>query len=185
MFKTIIQKMKRQMGFTLIEMLIAILISGIVGIGAVTAVYQIADSSRDSNNHLVATKQAENAVYNISVDAAMNQETVMTGSGLHFITFKWTNWVDARYTVVSYSIDASGQLTRTQKVYRRKQVYSTGGSPESTQTSLIARYVDPSSAQTYCGGLTSGLLTFQITVNIPGTHPVIEVRRFQVTCRSM
>jgi prepilin-type N-terminal cleavage/methylation domain-containing protein len=178
------KRTKQQMGFTLIEMLIAILISGIVGVGAVTAVYQIADSSRDSNNHLVATKQVENAVYNISVDAAMNQEKIGTGSALNFIIFKWTTWEDGTYTVVYYSIDGDGQLTRTQEVYFSKQTYLNGNAPDTTETTLIANYVDPSSSNTYCGELSAGVLTFQITVNVPGTHPAIEVRKCQVTCRS-
>lgn len=126
MLQRILGKIKPQAGFTFIEVLIAIVISAVVGSGAVATIFQVANSSNDSNSHMIATKQVENAVYNISLDAAMNQEPIMTGSGIHFITFKWTAWVDARYTVVSYSIDAGGQMTRTQKIYRRKQIYQAG-----------------------------------------------------------
>jgi prepilin-type N-terminal cleavage/methylation domain-containing protein len=184
MLKKTILKIKSEAGFNFVEVLIALVIGAVVASGVAALLFQMADSSKDSSNHLIATKQIENAVYNISLDAAMNQEVIMTGSGIHFITFKWTDWASARYTLVSYSIDASGNLTRTQKIYRRKQIYQTGGAPESNVTDLVAKYIDPNSANTFCGELMAGVLTFQITCTVPGSHPATEVRNCQVTCRS-
>jgi len=66
---------KDQRGFTLIELIVAIAITGLITGGITTAIFQVFNVNTLSNNHMLALRQVQNAGYWISHDAQMAQAT--------------------------------------------------------------------------------------------------------------
>ena len=65
---------KNQLGFTLIELVMAIAISGVIT-GAITGtIFQVIVGSARTNNHMIAVTQVQDAGYWLSHDAQMIQQ---------------------------------------------------------------------------------------------------------------
>ena len=134
---------KDQKGFTLLELLLALLIGAIITGGITATIFQVVIGSARTNNHMIAVRQVQNGGYWVSHDAQMAQTVVPTWDVDGFpLKLSWVNWDGTSYKV-TYTI-ASGELKR--------QLLQNG-----SQTSLITvtRYIDPDSAKTKCQ-LTGG-----------------------------
>ena len=145
---------KDQRGFTLVEVMVAIAITGLISGGVTMAISQVLNVNARSSPRLVALNQVEKATYWISLDARMAQ-TVQTSPGAGFpLNLTWVEW-DNTVHQVSYSLD-SGRLQRSQSI--------NGGQPTTT---VVARHIDTNSEMT-SSELVDGALVFKVTASVGG-----------------
>jgi prepilin-type N-terminal cleavage/methylation domain-containing protein len=158
-----------QAGFTLIELMAALAISGIISLGATMAISQVINQTVKNNDYTTANRQVLNAMKWIGRDAQMAQS--ITGySGFPAtsnLTLSWITWdnlsVQAVYSVVG------GELRRT---------YTVEGSQP--QQNLIAQYVkiDPSSSNCTWDNEE---LTLTITGSVGAGTRIVNVTRLNTT----
>jgi len=87
-------------GFTLIELMVAVAIMGIISLGASMCIGQLLNQTSRDSNFSLASQQATNAVYWISHDALMAQTIVgwqnFPDSG--GLCLSWTDWDNVQYS---------------------------------------------------------------------------------------
>jgi prepilin-type N-terminal cleavage/methylation domain-containing protein len=128
-----------QAGFTLIELIAALAISGIISLGATMATGQVMTQTVKNNDYTVANRQVLNATKWIGRDAQMAQD-IDGWEGFPAtsdLTLSWITWDNLSVEAV-YSVE-DGQLRRVLSVE--------GSAPVET---LIAQYVDIDPAATSC-----------------------------------
>ena len=150
---------KNQRGFTLIELILAIAITG----GITMAIFQVFTGNTRSTNHMIAVKQVQNAGYWLSRDTQMARDVVPGDDGdtgdVEILTLTWVGWErtdpqDNQYIdsyKVRYTYDAaSNKLWRRQRITTEKHdkngqwvetIYSP--SEEGWDTAFIADYISP------------------------------------------
>lgn len=141
-----------QRGFSLIEVLIALAITGLIGGGAVVGISQVFNVNAVSSSHMTVVRQVQNAGYWVNYDAQIAQ-SVAPGASLGFpLVLSWTEW-DTTAHQVTYS-QANGQLQRD----------------DGTNQTVVARHIDASSTSFV---FTGGELIFTVTATV-GTYPQEE-----------
>ena len=173
---------KGQKGFTLIELMIAIAIGGLIASSVTMTIFQIVDSSGRTSNHMTAIRQVQSAGYWVSRDAQMAQQApaIVEDSGeLQSITLDWTDWDGNVYQVIYTLEDMSvGSLKELQRVEDKDT-----GTGTITETTIVAEFIDPDPANTSCE-YTDGKLTFTVTVQVgAGSAAQIEARMYEVIPR--
>jgi prepilin-type N-terminal cleavage/methylation domain-containing protein len=104
---------RSSIGFTLIELVMALAVSGILLSAISATLYQVFTNSQKNTAHMLAVKQVENAVHFLLRDVEMTQhiQTTALDPG-EVLELSWTDW-DAVETVVTYSWDSTSHtLTR-------------------------------------------------------------------------
>jgi prepilin-type N-terminal cleavage/methylation domain-containing protein len=159
-----------QKGFTLIEMLVALAITAVIGVGISAAVVQVISVNSIATHHILAIKQVENVSYWLNHDLRMAQ-AVQVGGGSGFpLNLSWTEWNNTTHQV-SYSI-TDNEMHRS---------YTSNGT--ATSGLVIGQYIDIDSNKTNCQYL-NGVFTFKITASVTGFKPASETRLSQVIPRS-
>lgn len=161
---------RNQEGFTLIEILVATVITGLIGAGITMAAVQVMNVNALSNNHVIATKQVENAAFWINRDARMSQIIQPSGGSGFPLNLSWVEW-DNTTDNVSYTIN-NGELKRSS---------STNGM-QATRI-VVAQHIDCNVNNTNCK-YANGVFTFQVTASLGGFRPASETRMAQVIPRS-
>jgi prepilin-type N-terminal cleavage/methylation domain-containing protein len=131
---------KNQKGFTLIELVVAMLITAIISGGVTTAVFQVIVGSARTNNHMIAVRQVQDAGYWVSHDAQMAQ-SIRIGDdpatpATEFLTLTWTDW-DNKVNQAVYSLENMSGGTLKQL----KRSHSLNGTPDAT--AIVAQFIDP------------------------------------------
>ncbi len=166
-FKRII---KCQRGFTLLEVLVAMLVTGIIALGASMATVQIITQSTRNSNYTIASRNINNAIYWISRDAQMSQTIVPSGAVGFPLTLGWTEWDNSEYEVTYYMED--------DKLRRGYSVNS--GEPKET---MVAQYINSLSQNTTCN-YTDRVLALKITSTIgAGIHELNLTKVQEITPR--
>jgi prepilin-type N-terminal cleavage/methylation domain-containing protein len=158
---------KQQGGYTLIEILVALAIAGLLATGILTSITQLFTVNASSNARMTAIKQIELAVDRIRMDMQMAQEIYDSDPDNPdvFLVLKWKEW-DNTLNEVKYSINtASHQLNRQ---------------PSQGALNAVARNIE--SVQT--SELISGNWRVIITANVEGFKSAVESRTFEVQPRS-
>jgi prepilin-type N-terminal cleavage/methylation domain-containing protein len=163
MFRKLGMIIRSQKGFTLIEILVAIPIIGIIGVAVGMAISQVFIVDEMSVNRETVVKQVENAVEYISRDAQQAQVTGANGSN---INFQWTDWTNNNSLAVSYTLN-NDSLQRIEAI--------NNGQP---LTTIIAKYITGFNCTT-----SSGVLNITITATVDGFKSASETRTFQVKPR--
>ena len=101
---------KKEKGFTLIELVVALAITGIIGLGAGAATYHVMTQSDQNTAATSARHQALNAIHWMSRDVQMAQTVSPEGASGFPLTLRWVAWDNVGHEVV-YSI-VDGNLTR-------------------------------------------------------------------------
>ena len=163
MFNKLRRIINGQKGFTLIEVITALAITGIIGLGAGMATAQILTQAARNSDYTAASQHTMNAIYWISRDAQMSQDVKPNGISGFPLTLSWTEWDNSEHQV-TYSIE-DDMLRRSYSI--------NGGAPSET---VVAQYIDSVSENTECE-LTSGLLTLKVTTTIGEGVNAISVSR--------
>src|SRR5512137_100341 len=104
-------RVKKQNGFTMVELLIAMAITVIIGTALVMTVTQLFSVSIGDSNHMEAVKQVESALHYINRDAQMaKSEQVVVGSSLQLTWDDYTSG-SKKTNQVTYSL-VDGNLQR-------------------------------------------------------------------------
>jgi len=160
---------KNQKGFTLIEIVIALGIFGLVIAAATGTIAQVFQSAR-SSEHMTALRQVQSAGYWVSKDGIQAQTIYTQG---YFLYVARTDWDDSELHEIVYSLQdmPSGALKQLQREE------SLNGAPASTL--IVSRYIDPD--QTSCSWNASvKALTFTVTATM---NQQTETRTYEVQPR--
>jgi prepilin-type N-terminal cleavage/methylation domain-containing protein len=176
-------KKSNQKGFTLLEILIAMAVTAIIGLAIGRVVIQVMSVNAGSNTREIAIKQVENAVHIISRDAlqtqifspvnslnnpkpvdAVSKEIVFDLAAGDRLILTWTSW-DSKQTAITYDL-------LNKKL--RKSVSINGGQPVVTE---IANSISVASGDWHTDGK---FLDFNVTANVTGYKTSTETRTFQI-----
>jgi len=162
---------RNQKGFTLVEVIMAITITSLIGGGIVAGIFQILNVNALNITNMTAVKQIENAGHWISRDGQMAETVTLSGDEDGFpLKLSWTDW-DGTANVVTYTI-AGGELRRS---------HSENGLEISQN--LVAQYInsDPIKTNATVSG-TRLIVTITATVN-DGSQIASKTRVCEVTPR--
>ena len=168
-------KMKKlkndQRGITLIELVIAIAITGIITAAITMAVLQVLNMNTRTSNRMAAVSQVQHAGKLVSEDILMAQ-IVATES--EFLKLTWTDWATNYTHVVIYTLEdmPSGEFKRLQREHYINY-------PNLDSTTIVAEYIDSDPTETYCDW-AGGVLTFKVTATVGGQS---ETREYEVMPR--
>ena len=157
MFHKLRRISKGQKGFTLIEVIGALAITSLIGVGTATATVQMLTQGANNSDYNAASQHTMNAIYWISRDAQMSQ-TIEPDEGSGFpLTLSWTEWDNSEHEV-TYSIEDDK--------LRRSYSLNSGGASET----VVAQYINSISTNTTCE-FTSGVLIVKVTATVgDGSH---------------
>ena len=158
---------KQQMGFTLVEMLVAIALVGLISLGIAAAIMQVLTINVDASNHMIAIRQVQQAGKEVSKDTLQAQSVTCDGSDGFPLTLAWTGW-EGPENVVVYTITEDNKLQRSHNINGAR---------------IIAKYIDPDPENTYCE-FVDGVLTFKVTATVGGgPQGASETRVYEVEPR--
>ena len=163
-FKSLIRSQK---GFTLIEFIVAVAISGIIGLGASIASAQVLNQTATNNDYTLASRNTLNALHWISRDVSMAQD--ITGANgfpqTDNLCLSWMGWDNTAYTA-NYTLE-NGVL---------KRHYSQN---DQTGITVIASYINPDVALTHCTA-DNTTLTFTVTCSVGEGDRIIDVTKVRI-----
>lgn len=130
---------KQEIGYTLIELLVAVSIMALASVAAGMAMYQVFGGTEDNNDQMTALHQVQNAGYWISRDTqmAISVNTTDTLVFPEFLHMGWTEWNDAgvpTYNLIQYSLENGSN-----NLYSLKRTQTISGGP--TQELMVADHI--------------------------------------------
>lgn len=159
------ERKTNQKGFTLIEMLIAVAIAGLIVAAAAGAVVQLIQSS-DTTAHMLAVRQVQQAGYWVSTDGLQAQ--YVSASGPEGFPLHFWNSHDVTYNLTDPNADGLHELHRI----------------ESESDMTVAKYLTPNTTCSW--NATAGLLTFTVEASVRGARGrETETRTYEVTPRAL
>jgi prepilin-type N-terminal cleavage/methylation domain-containing protein len=170
---------RNQKGLTLMELLIALAITGIIVSTVTMVIFQVFDGEARSSNHIDAISRAQDAGRYISQDAGMAQTVERTEDADGFpLTLTWTEWVNNETHQIVYSIE-DNKLTRLHS--------SDEGDVSYTFEYIIGSDPDTGELKTYLNPPDDDddyTLSFTITAIVGiGSQRVIETRVYEAIPR--
>ena len=168
---------RRQAGFTLIELIISVAITGLISGGIAFAIMQVFSINSNASNQMTALREVQRAGYYISSDAEMaksinigdNPETLHK---VEFVSINWSDWDGIDYQA-EYTLNPESRELRRSYYKDGVLIY---------EDSLIARYIDTDPEKTNCQ-LDSNRLIFTVTAYIEGFEDASETRVYEITPR--
>lgn len=163
--------LKNQKGFTLIEVIAVLAISGLIGAGVTMATVQMISQGGKNTDYTAASRHTQNAIHWISRDTHMAQVIDPNGASGFPLNLSWVEWDNSSHQVV-FSFDGD-ELKRT---------YSVDGG-ESSET-LVARYINQETEMTNCVS-DNGVLSLTMTATVGTGENAVSVTKVRdITCRT-
>lgn len=170
-------------GFTLIEVLIALTITGLIMGGISTAIIQMFSVSDQNTNAITAQRQVQQVGFYVSRDGQTAQ-TISTGNdpaGTGFpIIFEWTSW-DGDEFEITYTLQDGvvGRIERVNSILITSQSIATNITAFGT---LFSDTIDPEGVQISPPG--DGVYHLTVTANVDGTRPISATRYYEIQQRT-
>ncbi|AKG54137.1 hypothetical protein DGWBC_1502 [Dehalogenimonas sp. WBC-2] len=170
---------KRKAGFTLVEVLIALTITGLIMGGITTAIIQLISVSNQNTNSITAQRQVQQVGEALSHDVlqartvTIGQGNTPPGTGFR-IVLTWTDISGNRF-VITYRLESNGIIYRDEA--------KNGGV---ATTRKICENISTAAADTHFG-LKSGVpgtYSLMITASISGKINVSETRTYEMKTRA-
>ena len=168
-------------GFTIIEVVVATAIIGLIAGAATMTTFQMFRDTERTNDHLTVVRQVENAGYWI------NRDTQMAGSLItenltppDFLVLNWTEWgygEDSIYHSVTYSIeDVSEEIGKLKRTHQ--------DSEGTNEQMLVAQYIyynpgDPDNSSNV--SYQDPMLLLKV---VSAFGDAQETREYKIYCRS-
>jgi prepilin-type N-terminal cleavage/methylation domain-containing protein len=161
-----------QRGLTLVELLIAILLAGVITSGITMTIFQVFNMNSRTSSHMIAIRQVQHAGKQVSQDLLQAQyiATEDDPDTPELLTLAWTDWDDAQHEIDYTLEDMAGGLKKLQRSHSVN-----GGEPT---VILVAEYIDPEETSCVSAG---GAFNFTVTANVGGQS---ETRVYEVMPRS-
>lgn len=154
------QPRRNQKGFTLIEIVIAVAIAGLVVAAAAAAVVQLIQSS-DTTAHMLAVRQVQQAGYWLSTDA-LQAQTVTPPTGFP-LTLTWNSHN------ITYTLEPIDDLYELQR-------------SDGATNMTVAKYLTNTTNSSW----NSIVLTFTVEASVMGARGrETETRTYEVTPRAL
>jgi prepilin-type N-terminal cleavage/methylation domain-containing protein len=161
-----------QRGFSLIELIIVIALTGIITTAITMTIFQVFNMNTRTANRMTAVSQVQNAGKIVSEDILEARSVNATeGSGFP-LTLTWTDPVSLNVSRVIYDLVdmpsvPSGDLQRLQ----RSATVTPPGGNSTTAASVVAEYIDdgydPATGKPRTNCVWSGgVLTFTVTATV-------------------
>jgi prepilin-type N-terminal cleavage/methylation domain-containing protein len=173
------QRKKRQLGFTLAEMVIAIAISAVVLVGSFELVSHMVITSAKDRANTMAMLQVQYVGFWITEDVVQARPSdVILGDAQGFpLTVEWPSW-NGDVNKITYSVE--GQVWTLSRHY---QYTPNGGSVIDKGTVVVGESLVP--AGTRCewvtGGNATNVLKLEVTANVDGK---VATRTYEINPRS-
>jgi len=183
---------KGQAGITLVELLVAIAIVGMISLGITQAISQVLVINARASNHMIAVRQVQQAGDRVSKDVLQSLPAEIDddpGGGL-FLVLEWDEppesgdeWyvIEVKYRLV----DTGDEVKNLERDYAK----SLHGEVVTSHTTVVARYIDDREAN---GELRTRVewdsvrreLLFTVTATVGnGPQQGVETRVYQVEPR--
>lgn len=159
-----------QRGFSLLEVVLSLAITGILVAGIGSAICQTLNANAMDVSRMTAVKGIENAVNSISRDGLQAQEVDINAED-YFLKLTWVEWKDSSTHVVSYSIKDDGTLQRSEIINNATPVIT-----------LVSQNIDP--VMSSCSYTGNNILNVTLTITAGGSKPATETRDFQINTRT-
>lgn len=128
-----------QKGITLIEMLVAVTLVGLLAGGIAATISQVWAISFGASDHMVAVRQVQQAGDRISKD--VQQARAVELSGTDFLTVSWQDYETKDLHTVVYTLEDMPDGLK--KLQRSLEVTPDEDEPTTTTTvSIVAQYID-------------------------------------------
>lgn len=172
-----------QRGITLVEMLVAIGVAGIIAVAIVGAIFQLVTVNTRTSDHMIAVRQVQQAGAQLAKDTYQAQNVTLAEAGSQYpegsgfpLTLTWTD-LAGHHNVVLYSVNGRDELEREHSV-------SDGDDPVSHTIGVAARHIDILPENTNLSRRLSDdhkiVLVFRVTATV-GHHS--ETRVYEVQPR--
>ena len=152
-------KMKRlhkdQRGFSIIELLVVVVLTGLVTTAITTTFFQVFNMNTRTANHMAALSQVQQAGKLVSEDILQAQTIDDSPAGGEFLILGWN--ITTVVHEVTYTLE-DGELWQSESI--------DGGGPITTR---VAEYIDPDPTKTNCDwDDVEKVLIFTVTATVGG-----------------
>ncbi len=167
---------RNQRGFTLIELIVALAITGFITGGITTTIFQVITIEARTSNHMTAVRQVQNAGFWVSRAATMAQYVDTNDDPgtpeVEVVIFKWTDWSNNKENEVIYTLEG----TDFSDFWRN---HDENGN---TQRMRVAQYIDSINCQ--LDPIDKRKLTLTVTATVGGgREEASETREYEVIPR--
>lgn len=173
------QRKRSQLGFTLVELMIAIAISAFIVGGTVELVSHMTIGTARNRANTMAMLQVQYVGFWITEDTVQARpDGISLGSAQGFpLTIEWTDW-NGNLNQITYSVE--GEVWTLSRHY---QYTPKGGSLIDEGTTVVGQYLDPNgtSCEWVTGGNATNVLELDVTANVDGK---VATRTYDINPRS-
>lgn len=176
--KTLVKIPVRYNGFTLVEVLVALLITGLIMGGISTAIIQLFSVSNQNTNSITAQRQVQQAGTSISNDAlqarviTVGKDNTPAGTGFK-ILMVWTNLNGDEYAI-TYRLE-NGTIFRDQVI---------NNNIGAATVKVVAENISMASGDTKFRLISVGAYELKVTSTITGKINVSETRFYEIKMRA-